>query len=52
VTSPPSTSHTRNGTASTSNHRFSVQSVPGSRRNSEEDEYFPESTSAFRSGPS
>lgn len=52
VTSPPSTSHTRNGTASNSNHRFSVQSVPGSRRNSEEDEYFPESVSAYRSGPS
>ncbi|KAH8691131.1 hypothetical protein BGW36DRAFT_400483 [Talaromyces proteolyticus] len=54
VTSPPTTSHTnRNGTTPTANNqRFSVQSVPGSRRNSEEEEYFPDSTSAYRPGPS
>jgi hypothetical protein len=52
VTSPPATSQARNGATSGSNHRFSVHSVPGSRRNSEEEEYFPDSVAAYRPGPS
>lgn len=54
VTSPPPASQARNGgaTATANNHRFSVQSVPGSRRNSEEEEYFPESVASYRPGPS
>ncbi|EED15139.1 RNA-binding protein, putative [Talaromyces stipitatus ATCC 10500] len=53
VTSPPPAPQTRNGaTATSNNHRFSVHSVPGSRRNSEEEEYFPDSVATYRQGPS
>ncbi|PLB41522.1 putative RNA-binding protein [Aspergillus candidus] len=51
VSSPPSqqmnhtSSHTPGG-------RFSVHSVPGSRRNSEKEDFGPEPTSPFRPGPS
>jgi hypothetical protein len=54
VTSPPP-SQARSGVTATANgNRFSVQSVPASRRNSEEqpEEYFPESVSTYRPGPS
>ncbi|KAL1981022.1 hypothetical protein VTN96DRAFT_3246 [Rasamsonia emersonii] len=52
VTSPSAT-QSKPSTAQTPNNRFSVQSVPGSRRNSEEDvEYFPDSISSLRTGPS
>ncbi|OJJ47950.1 hypothetical protein ASPZODRAFT_63370 [Penicilliopsis zonata CBS 506.65] len=48
VTSPPSqtTSIAQDG------NRFSVHSVPGSRRNSEKEEFLQESVSTFRPGPS
>ncbi|KAL1968720.1 hypothetical protein VTN77DRAFT_1546 [Rasamsonia byssochlamydoides] len=50
VTSP--TSQSKPSSVQTPNNRFSVQSVPSSRRNSEEDEYFPDSVSSYRPGPS
>lgn len=50
VTSPTAT-QSKPSSVQTPNNRFSVQSVPGSRRNSEEDEYFPDSVSPYRSGP-
>jgi hypothetical protein len=46
VTSPPAT-QSKASTAQTPN-RFSVQSVPGSRRGSEEAEYFSEQAAAYR----
>lgn len=52
VTSPPATSQPKNGATATSNNRYSVHSVPGSRRNSEEEEYFQESMATYRPGPS
>lgn len=52
VTSPPPAAQSKASSVQTPSNRFSVQSVPGSRRNSEEDEYFPESVSSYRPGPS
>jgi hypothetical protein len=48
VTSPPTT-QSKPSSVQTPSNRFSVQSVPGSRRNSEEDEYFPDSVSPYPS---
>lgn len=47
VTSPQS-NQARSSAAQTPNNRFSVQSVPGSRRNSEEESYFSETLSPYR----
>lgn len=47
VTSPPSTRHSNQGLYS--NHRHSTKSMPGSRRGSDEDEYYPEDLPAIRS---
>jgi hypothetical protein len=46
ITSPPS-GQVKTSTAQTPNNRFSAQSTPGSRRNSEE-EYFPENFPSSR----
>jgi hypothetical protein len=51
VTSPPANTG-RSTTAQTPTNKFSVHSVPGSRRNSDEDDYLPEGISNYRSGPS
>ncbi|KAL4915774.1 hypothetical protein BDW62DRAFT_212470 [Aspergillus aurantiobrunneus] len=48
VTSPPSQMNHDSG----STHRFAVHSVPGSRRNSEKEDFGNEPTSPFRPGPS
>ncbi|KAF4255297.1 hypothetical protein KXX33_006619 [Aspergillus fumigatus] len=50
VTSPPS--QTTHSSAHTPTNRFSVHSVPGSRRNSEKEDFAQETTSPFRPGPS
>jgi hypothetical protein len=47
----PSTAQTKPSLTQTPNNRSSVQSVPGSRRNSEEEEYFPDSVSSYRPRP-
>ncbi|KAJ9238826.1 hypothetical protein DTO169E5_4659 [Paecilomyces variotii] len=51
VTSPQS-NQARSSAAQTPNNRFSVQSVPGSRRNSEEESYFSETLSPYRNSSS
>lgn len=50
VSSPPS--QMNNTSSHTPTGRFSVHSVPGSRRNSEKEDFGPEPTSPFRPGPS
>ncbi|KAL2852480.1 hypothetical protein BJY01DRAFT_232537 [Aspergillus pseudoustus] len=50
VTSPPS--QVNNDSAQTPTNRFAVHSVPGSRRNSEKEDFGNEPTSPFRPGPS
>jgi hypothetical protein len=50
VTSP-SAAQPKPSTTQTTNSQFSVQSVPGSRRNSDEEEFFPDSVSSYRQGP-
>ncbi|KAL2868702.1 uncharacterized protein BJX67DRAFT_371109 [Aspergillus lucknowensis] len=50
VTSPPSQGN--HEPAQTATNRFAVHSVPGSRRNSEREDFGPEPTSPFRPGPS
>jgi hypothetical protein len=50
VTSPPS--QTTHSSAQTPTNRFSVHSVPGSRRNSEKEDFGQETASPFRPGPS
>lgn len=50
VASPPG--QVDNTSSHTSTNRFSVHSVPGSRRNSEMEEFGQEPTSPFRPGPS
>ncbi|KAI9931505.1 hypothetical protein MW887_010080 [Aspergillus wentii] len=49
VTSPSQVNH---ASAQTPTNRFSVHSVPGSRRNSEKEDFGPEPASPFRPGPS
>ncbi|OXV06407.1 hypothetical protein Egran_05825 [Elaphomyces granulatus] len=46
ITSPPAAQSKPTSAQTPTNHN-SVHSVPGSRRNSEEDEYFPESVSSY-----
>ncbi|KAL5333480.1 hypothetical protein BJX70DRAFT_392137 [Aspergillus crustosus] len=50
VTSPPS--QVNHDSAQTPTNRFAVHSVPGSRRNSEKEDFGNEPTSPFRPGPS
>jgi hypothetical protein len=50
VTSPPS--QVNHESAQTPTNRFAVHSVPGSRRNSEKEDFGNEPTSPFRPGPS
>ncbi|RAL12083.1 putative RNA-binding protein [Aspergillus homomorphus CBS 101889] len=50
VTTPPS--QVSHSSAQTPTNRFSVHSVPGSRRNSEKEEFSQEPASPFRPGPS
>lgn len=50
VTSPPS--QMNHDSAQTTPNRFAVHSVPGSRRNSEKEDFGNEPTSPFRPGPS
>ncbi|RDW70768.1 putative RNA-binding protein [Aspergillus mulundensis] len=50
VTSPPS--QLNRDSAQTPTNRFAVHSVPGSRRNSEKEDFGNEPTSPFRPGPS
>ncbi|RAL02399.1 putative RNA-binding protein [Aspergillus ibericus CBS 121593] len=50
VTTPPS--QVNHSSAQTPTNRFSVHSVPGSRRNSEKEDFNEEPTSPFRPGPS
>ncbi|KAL4741022.1 hypothetical protein BDV11DRAFT_203812 [Aspergillus similis] len=50
VTSPPS--QLNNDSAQTPTNRFAVHSVPGSRRNSEKEDFENEPKSPFRPGPS
>ncbi|PYH99964.1 hypothetical protein BO71DRAFT_312972 [Aspergillus ellipticus CBS 707.79] len=50
VTTPPS--QVNHSSAQTPTNRFSVHSVPGSRRNSEKEDFTQEPTSPFRPGPS
>ncbi|KAL4802753.1 hypothetical protein BDV18DRAFT_154086 [Aspergillus unguis] len=50
VTSPPS--QVNRDSAKTPTNRFAVHSVPGSRRNSEKEDFGNEPTSPFRPGPS
>ncbi|GKZ35980.1 hypothetical protein AbraIFM66950_006853 [Aspergillus brasiliensis] len=50
VTTPPS--QVNHNSAQTPTNRFSVHSVPGSRRNSEKEDFTQEPTSPFRPGPS
>lgn len=50
VTSPPS--QMNQDSAQTPKNRFTVHSVPGSRRNSEKEDFGSEPTSPFRPGPS
>ncbi|KAL3481121.1 armadillo-type protein [Aspergillus californicus] len=50
VTSPPS--QVNQESAHTPTNRFAVHSVPGSRRNSEKEDFGNEPTSPFRPGPS
>lgn len=49
VTSPPS--QPTHSSAQTPTNRFSVHSVPGSRRNSEKEDFGQETASPFRPGP-
>lgn len=48
VTSP---GHVNRGSQTPTNNRFSVHSVPGSRRNSEKEDFGQELSSPFRPGP-
>ncbi|GAB1211576.1 hypothetical protein ATERTT37_000699 [Aspergillus terreus] len=50
VTSPPG--QINHSSSQTPTNRFSVHSVPGSRRNSEKEDFNQEPTSPFRPGPS
>lgn len=47
ITSPPTNRHSNQGMYSA--HRQSTKSMPGSRRGSDEDEYYPEDLPAVRS---